>query len=349
MLLKIVTPVTGMNIQNTDIVKWTKTYPENLQFVSPNWSVGRLIDYFTTEGSAGHGFTSYKNGMFFYQTLNGGFHFSDIDAMMTQEYPLEFSYAPRNTAPTDDININAPSGLNTQITHVEKPQVFDTLAGMVGGAYASSMIVYDAVKKQDTTYTFDVEESYKHGSHVSGGTAYPLVRTGEMEVTLKPDVMSDPMVSPDSGEIDANLPINKNFQSVVEYGYTPNHSFDDAKDVTSKDVFFGNHISDNAPLERKALLEILQQHRIRITIPLRTDLTVGQVIKLLIPEPESQHGNTDTKDKLNDNRYLIIDQAINFDPLGNNGVCYLECVKESYTMKVDDATPMSSSSDPREV
>jgi hypothetical protein len=220
---------------------------------------------------------------------------------------------------------------------------------MVGGAYASSMIVYDAVKKQDTTYTFDVEESYKYGSHVSGDTAYPLVRTGEMEVTLKPDVMSDPMVSPDSGEIDANLPINKNFQSVVEYGYTPNHSFDDANDVKLQDVFFGNHISDNAPLERKALLEILQQHRIRITIPLRTDLTVGQVIKLLIPEPESQHGNTDTKDKLNDNRYLIIDQAINFDPLGNNGVCYLECVKESYTMKVDDANPMASSSDPREI
>ena len=349
MLLKIVTPVTGMNIQNTDIVQWSKTLPENMQFVSPNWSVGRLMDYFTTEGSTGPDKTSYKNGMFLFQTLNGGFHFTDINTMMSQEYPLEFSYAPRNTAPTDDININAPSGLNTQITHVEKPQVFDTLAGMVGGAYASSMSVYDAVKKQDTTYTFDVEESYKKGNHVSGEKGFPLVRTEEMEITLKPDVMSDPMISPDSGEVDANLAINQNFQSVVEYGYTPNHSFDDAKDVTSKDVFFGNHILDNAPLERKALLEILQQHRIRITIPLRTDLTVGQVIKLLIPEPESQHGNTDTKDKLNDNRYLIIDQAINFDPLGNNGVCYLECVKESYTMKVDDATPMSSSSDPREV
>ena len=349
MLIKLCDDKDTMNIPNTDIVKWTKTEPTNLQFVSPNWTVGRLIDYFTTVGSSGSESTSYKNGMFFYQTLNGGFHFSDIDSMMKQEHPLEFSYAPRNNAPTDEININAKSGLNTQITHVEKPQVFDTLAGVVGGAYASSMNVYDAVKKQDTTYTFDIEESYKNGAHVSGSKGFPLVRTGEKEITRKPEIITDPLKSPKSGEIDANSAINTNFQSVIEYSYTPNHSFDNSNDIKSQDVFFGNHIKDNAPLERTALLEILQQHRIVITIPLRTDVTVGQVIRLLIPEPESQDPNTDTKDKLNDNRYLIIDQSINFNPLGNNGVCYLECVKESYSMKVDDANPMASSSVPREV
>ena len=351
MLLKLLTPIKGMNIQKTDFINWKETKPDNLQFVAPNWSIGRLIDYFTTEGSSGSESTSYKNGMFFYQTLGGGFNYTDIDEMMKSESPYEFSYSPRNSTEELD-NINAPGyGLNTQITHVEKPQVFDTLAGAVGGAYASSMKVYDAIKKQETTHTYDIEESYKRGTHISGneGKGYPMIRTGKPEITLKPDIMTDSETPPDMKELDANFPLNENFESVVDYIYTPNHSFDNSKDITTKDVFYGNHISDNAPLERRALLQILQQHRIIITIPLRTDLSVGQVVRLDIPEPESQMGTVDTTDKLSDTRYLIVDQSVNFEPLQNRGVCYLECVKESYTMKVDDAKPLDSMSSPREI
>lgn len=100
---------------------------------------------------------------------------------------------------------------------------------------------------------------------------------------------------------------------------------------------FTDVIRDNAVLERKGLLETLQQHRIVVTVPLRTDLTVGQIIRLNIPEPESQQSKQSTKDNLNDNRYLIIDLCINADPIHNRGVCYLECVKESYAMDIESA------------
>ena len=100
------------------------------------------------------------------------------------------------------------------------------------------------------------------------------------------------------------------------------------------DVFKGQNIKDNSKLERRGMLAILQQHSVKITIPIRSDLTVGQIVKLNIPEPEILDEGADTEDKINDNRYLITDLAIHADPLGGEGVLDLECVKESYAKDI---------------
>jgi hypothetical protein len=89
------------------------------------------------------------------------------------------------------------------------------------------------------------------------------------------------------------------------------------------------------------LMENLQQHRIVVTIPVRTDLSVGTIIKLGLPQPESQHDNSDTSDILNDDRYLIVEHCVDVNPLTKRGVSTIECVKQSYTKKVRDHKPAS--------
>jgi len=327
----------GLNIPKTDIDLWEQTTPDNFQFISPSWTIARLADHFVSQASKGND-THTKNGMFLFQTLNGGFRFASIDTLTQQEFPLEFSYKPRSDSNTDNKDLNAPDGSNTQIIAFSKPQMFDTLQGTVGGAYASSMKVYDPLRKLEQDVVFDLEESYTKGDHVSG---HPLVMTGELEIIGKPGILTDPNDSPNIDQIDADLPINKSFESVVLYTNNSNHDFTNGTVVTGAEAFLGQNFKDNAVLERRALMENLQQHRILITIPARTDLTVGTVIVLNLPSPESQNANDDTSDQLNDDRYLVIDQCIDINPLTKRGVSHLECVKESYAKKVADHKPAS--------
>jgi len=78
-----------------------------------------------------------------------------------------------------------------------------------------------------------------------------------------------------------------------------------------------------------------------VTIPLRTDISAGTVIKLKIPGAETLDGNVSSN--LNDDRYLITDMSLNFEPAAASGIMHLECVKESYTMEIADAPGIESS------
>jgi hypothetical protein len=152
--------------------------------------------------------------------------------------------------------------------------------------------------------------------------------------------------SPSVTEVDIDLPPNKEFESLVIYDNTTTHQFDNETTVSSPESFSGLKYVDNAKLERRALLEILQQHKIIVTIPMRTDLTVGNVIKLLIPQPESGVGKTD---EVNDNRYLITDLSLILDIAGKEGEMNLECVKESFAKEITEAKPLQEVEPAREI
>ena len=322
---------------------WEKTVPENKQFICPNWTVAELIDYITNNSQVGETY-GFRNGLFFYQTLNGGFRFLSFDTMCTMEFPIPFSLSPTNTVETSDENLNAPSGLNTAIQMYKKPQMFDTLQATVGGAYASTLKVYDPIRKLEEENVYDLKTSMDKGDHVSG---FPMLFLDDDERVLRPNEIVDPAVSPTIDEIDIDIKPTEEFDSLIIRDYHNQHSFDNAENLSDPEVFEPRKLNDSGTLERRALLEILQQHRIQLTIPLRTDLTVGMIIKLKIPTPEVP-GEGDKSDKVNDDRYLITDLAVNGDTQAKTGLLQLECVKESYAKKIEDARPLDDVPGPEE-
>ena len=325
--------------------QWTKTSPENKQFISPNWSVDELMNHFIQSADTGND-DSFRNSMFFYQTLNGGFRFTDFTKMCQQVFPVEFSFKPRNAEiETDKTDLNAPSGLNTQILALEKPQLFDSLRGTVTGAYASMQHSYDPIRKIMEDDIYDMDDVYKRKGHVSG---YPMMRLNSEERTLTTGDMIDPRVSPTVSELDVDLAPNREYESYVKYTSHMIHSFDDVADPSAPEVFEGSGKTDNSALERQALLEILQQNKLIVTIPLRTDLTVGMVVQLKIPTAETTDGNS-TEDHVNDDKYLITDICISGNPLKQEGVLYMECVKESYARQIEGETPLTQKSAPTKI
>ena len=203
---------------------WEKTVPENKQFICPNWTIAELIDYITNNSQVGESF-AFRNGMFFYQTLNGGFRFLSFDAMTQLEFPIPFSLLPRNAVETDDENINAPKGLNTAIQVYKKPQMFDSLQATVGGAYASRLKVYDPIRKLEEENVYDLKTSMDKGDHISG---FPMLYTDDMERVLRPNEIVDPAVSPTIDEIDVDINPIEEFDSLVISYYHNQHSFDNA-------------------------------------------------------------------------------------------------------------------------
>jgi hypothetical protein len=322
---------------------WEETLPDNIQFIAPNWTVGSVIDHCLNHASKGND-SVWRNGMFFYQTLNGGFRLKSIDQMFQDEFPVTFSMYPRNAADVVGLDLNAPGGLNSQIISMEKPQIFDTLQGTVGGAYASKLEAYDPVRKLSEDASYDIEETFKRQSdkHLS---KFPMLHIdkGKGEFFLTTENQTDPMIPPKITELDNDLAPNEynhdQREALVVNTYSMNHSWDNASDITVDPLHRGVESKDNSRLERIALLETLEQNRCIITIPLRTDLSVGTIIKLEVPPQQpSVEGHKHT-DQLNDNRYLITDIAVHAQPQKHRGHMVLECSKESYKKepaKVED-------------
>ena len=138
------------------------------------------MDYLIRNSQVGEG-KAYKNGMFFYQTMNGGFRFQSMDTMCSMEFPISFSMSPRNTQDTEEENLNAPQGLNTMLIMYKKPQLFDTLEATSAGAYASTLKVYDPIRKLEEENIYSLEKTMAKGNHVSG---HPMLMVDEMERVL---------------------------------------------------------------------------------------------------------------------------------------------------------------------
>ena len=323
---------------------WEQTKPDNKQLICPNWSVAQLTDYIVNNSQVGESH-AFKNYMFFYQTLNGGFRFQSFDSMCTQEFPIPFSNIPRNTSQTEDENLNAPLGLNSAILVYKKPQMFDTLQGTVGGAYASTLKVYDPIRKLEEENIYDLESSMKKGNHVSG---HPMLYVDDLERVLTAGEVTEMTTSPEVSETDVDIQPTQEFGGVIINDYHNQHSFDNATSLSDPEVFESRKLNDSGVLERRALLDILQQHRIQVTIPLRTDLSVGMIIKFVMTTPETM-GEGDKADKVNDDRYLITDLAVEGDTVSKTGTCILECVKESYAQKIDTAKPLDEVSEAEQI
>jgi len=159
------------------------------------------------------------------------------------------------------------------------------------------------------------------------GNDFPPVMTVPHQTQLAPNLQQD---------------------NYIIYDYTPNHDFDNGKDVSSDEVFVGNKITDNSKLERLGLKQILEQNRIEVIVPVRTDVSVGNIVQLHIPEPEIQDDTAQTKDRINDNRYLIVDICLSANIQKGTGSLQLECVKESYAKQISLETldQMIASSSP---
>ena len=128
-----------------------------------------------------------------------------------------------------------------------------------------------------------------------------MLYVDDLERVLTSGEVTEMTTSPEVSETDVDIQPTQEFGGVIINDYHNQHSFDNATSLSEPEVFESRKLNDSGVLERRAFLDILQQHRIQVTIPLRTDLSVGMIIKFVMTTPETM-GVGDKEDKVNDDR-----------------------------------------------
>ena len=225
---------------------WEQTKPDNKQLICPNWSVAQLTDYIVNNSQVGENH-AFKNDMFFYQTLNGGFRFQSFDSMCTQEFPIPFSNIPRKYITNRRRKFKCTFRTKLCNTRVQKPQMFDTLQATVGGC-TSTLKVYDPIRKLEEENVYDLESSMKKGNHVSG---HPMLYVDDLERVLTAGEVTEMTTSPEVSETDVDIQPTQEFGGVIINDYHNQHSFDNATSLSEPEVFESRKLNDSGVLERR--------------------------------------------------------------------------------------------------
>jgi len=347
MLLQVLQENAGFKkLPKTAYDQWEKTTPEHMQVVIPNWNINKFIS-FICENANLEGNTSWKNSMFFYQTINGEFRFDSFQSMTEREFPIGFDSYPRNNKLASESEIiNAEFvGLNTQILGYEIPQRFNTLKGLTSGAYASTLKTYDPIRKLEEENVYSITEVFKRGNDSGHVSKFPMIRTSDPETIYKAEELMSGAEDPEFSENTISLAPDISYDSFTMHKVNMTNAFsDEAKliDATNDKKKLtqqkGQEYRDTGPLERKALLSMFEQNLVRAVIPFRSDISVGTIVRLTLPTAEQKNDDT-TGDKMMDNRYLIGKITMSINPLKNTGTLTLQTIKESYGVDIGTYKP----------
>jgi len=296
-----------------DVQNIEETEGEKHQFIVPNWSINRTLDWVVNNSNPVKK-NSYKNSMFLYQTLDGQYHLKSMDSMLEETYPYIFSHRIKqnNTQISEEEK-------NRTILQTSKPQEFDTLHGTSTGTYSSMLKVYDPIRKIEEINVYDIKDTTYRRNEVSKNTA-----NSEMQGSvIKPLVSSEE----DTGRYGEKPFAERKFNTTILNDYTTTHAFDNAKKLSDTEVFEGIKNIDNSRLERHSLMGILQQNRIEVIVPLQTEVQVGQKIKLGLPLGQAVFEESPKVQE--DTTYLIISLATHINATNMVGTTNIECSKES--------------------
>lgn len=289
--------------------EFEETKGDNHQFVVPNWSVNKTLDWLVNNSNPVNE-ESYKNSMFLYQDMMGQYQFKSMDRMLSDTQEELFHHVPYNAIFEADSKTR-----NLVILSSNKPQEFDTLRGLSTGAYASLLKIYDPIRKIESIKEYDIEDTIQRRQDIRDSSSILSKESPLTPLITKNDTFPKPhkLEQP----------------TTILHEYTTTHVFDNKNKIDDEEVFMGVKHTDNSKLERHALLEILNQNRIEVVVPFTTNVRAGRKILLDLPKGEVKIGKNEGLGIQFDNSYLITGVSIHVDNVSKVGTCNLECSKES--------------------
>ena len=341
--------VFGNNAPTDDITDWwEESEPENKQLLVPNWTINQLIEFI--EKSASPKNATFKNSMFFFDTVYGQQKFMSYDNMKTLKCPVSMDSYPRKTnIGTSKYPVNSPFvGLNTQILKYTRPIRANLMNAIQVGTFTAKIKSYDAIRKVEKTIKHNLSEVYEKIKNVFPSvrfdkdgekvyTAGTISDEGEIEILGKGYAMPFLDDSADkSGTTAEPLVVNK-INATNAYSNDA-MLLNSETDTSISQNWVGEEFKDTGPLERNALLQILEQQVTSILIPFRPDIMSGTVIECVIPTEEDD----ENPNLMNKGEYLITACVFDIQPIKSSGTIHVKCVKEGYDEDIANFEPLKT-------
>ena len=309
-----------------------KSQDDAFHVVIPNWTVSKSINWLMTNAQGVESQSGLQDSYFFYQTANGGYNMQSLESMMNTTYLSgeTFHYAP--AAASRQESVNAPwdeepaeesdsIGLGRRIMGYKIHKTANVLEGLVSGMFASKQITVD------NTYKFYHERSYDYLErfYTNKTHGFPMIRQQQERVHIGEAAgeEGDVVVSP-----------YKEYKRLTHYSDVYTMLSSDSHSVYDKDnkVTQASHNShEGADQYRVAAKQMLKYYTMDISLPTRTDISVGQMIDLNIPM--TKPGSNDVEAKFHSGLFLITDITWEIGP----GGCYTTAsvIKDSIINQIE--------------
>lgn len=265
-----------------------------IKFISPGWSPAKCINWLTSKAIPQDGGAP---DYLFWETSSKGFAFSSVERL-TKNY-LEtglvdghYFHVPAGTLNTNDIIEKMFLAESFEVV-----RFIDNLKNYHSGYFGSGLGTFDLYKKSYTLYDYSHVDNYNNIKHLGGDSA------------IAPFSMQTP---PNADQNIKFYPVNSKLFS----GIRENHT-EVMPDIYGK---------------RLSRLNEINNFKINITVPGRTDMFAGALIDFSFPDATVKNEVTeDSRDPIMSGIYLVsaIRHKINF----RTHMMVMELVKDSIELK----------------
>ena len=318
-----------------------KSQGDEYHIVVPNWTVNYAINWLCSQAQGISSQSGLQDSFFFFQSANGGYRIQSLKGMMGTEYLQGgvFAYTPAETADGKTIlwdETDGATGVGRRIMGYNIGSAANILEGVIEGLFASKQITID------NTYKYQTEKSYNYLEKFYGGkdmamNDYPMVRQTDETLFIGKSALAgqDVVVSP-----------YINYKNIGQYP--------DAHTILTSDSHFVNDKNNNIHQAshnthlgsiqyRTAVKQLLKYYTMNLLLPTRTDISVGKIINLKIPQAIA--GGDAHDPKFHSGRHLITDISwdlsqqeckTNIKVIKDSVINQIETTVASYADRIDE-------------
>jgi len=282
--------------------------PSNkVKFVAPGWTPFKCINWLASKSIPKDG--KAKNFLFYESTKS--FYFGSIESILADAVQTENTIGTYTVAASNVGEGENSKDINREMflaKDVEMIDSIDQIKNLTNGYLANRLVYLDIFNKQYELIDYDYVKEYKNQFHTSG--------SGETSV---PPFSAEALRNPAT--------------SISFYSKNPRLF------QTSKDEYFKDNVSEKMGEiygNRKSSLLDMNNIKMNITVPGRTDIEVGRVLYFLYPELGAKDESDATsvrQDHLYSGYYLIT--AIRHKLNRNQHFMTMEIVKDSFYVNKD--------------
>ena len=342
----------GIEVDKKDV-----TESKSCHIVIPNWSVNYAINWLCKNAQECDEHDALHDSYFFYESANSGFRFGNMSKMIKREsfvasegIPL-FAYTPPlvdkddtllgwDFAGTDvegkEIGI---MGMGRRIQGYQIGSIANVLEGTVNGFFASKQITIDPINQQMDEQSYNYHAKFNANKNLDKGAddepkQFPLVRempeilhsgsAVEGDESAEPIVSTVSMLKPISSYKDSNVIFN----SDTPYAYEESGSnwFTGLSEGNDKGKY----------MYRQAVDQLLKYNSLNVTLPARTNITAGAMIKLAIPVAKAGEDDPSAENVFHTGTYLITD--IQWELALSQCKVNIRCIKDSLMNRIETTT-----------
>ena len=257
-----------------------KSQGDKYHVVIPNWTINYAMNWCCSQAQGIDSQSGLQDSYFFFQTANGGYRIQSVASMMGVEYLAgdPFTYAPAANNKTDLAWDETEKGIGPgrRILDYTIGSGANVLEGIMDGLFAQKQTTIDNTYKYQTEKTYSYLEKFYSGKNMAMNE-FPLVRQTPEQIFIGEPAGDEEDVSVSPHIQYGHISSYPNAVTTLE---SDSHFVNDEKNIINQ----ANHNTHLGQAQfRTAVSQLLKYYTMNVLLPTRTDISVGQLINLIIP------------------------------------------------------------------